>query len=126
MRMRKLGVGQSVTFCVSPEMQKRTRTLANVADPRPLTVSDILVCVIVETWDDAHRSLPLWATQGIRHQYQEIVWERAEETGELSVADVEEYLEDEAQGLEQRYRPVSKASGASNSQSLTSKLIKVS
>ncbi|KAL2192964.1 hypothetical protein P885DRAFT_64434 [Corynascus similis CBS 632.67] len=68
--------------------------------------------------------LPLWATQGIRHQYQEIVWERAEETGELSVADVEEYLEDEAQGLEQRYRPVSKASGASNSQSLTSKLIK--
>jgi hypothetical protein len=121
--MRKLGNGQSVTFCVSPEMQKRIRSLANLTDPRPLTVTDILVCAIAETWDDAHRSLPLWATQGIRHQHQEVVWDRVDKTGELSVDDAKEYLEDEAQTLEQRYRPISEANGASNSQSLTSKLI---
>ncbi|KAK4182801.1 hypothetical protein QBC35DRAFT_395228 [Podospora australis] len=122
MRMRKLGNGQSVTFCVSPEMQKRIRMLGRVEDSRSLAVTDILVYAIAETWDDAYRSLPLWATQGIRHQHQEIVWDRVDKTGELSVKDVQDYLEDEAQSLEQRYLPVSGASGASNPQSLTSKL----
>ncbi|KAK3293166.1 uncharacterized protein B0H64DRAFT_327170 [Chaetomium fimeti] len=107
MRMRKLGNGQSVTFCVSPEMQTRIRTLANLQDARALTVTDVLICAIAETWDDAHRSLPLWATQGIRHQHQEVVWEKADKhsAGTLSPADVASYLEDEAQSLEQRYRP---------------------
>jgi hypothetical protein len=59
---------------VSPEMQTRIRSLGNVQDPRPLTVTDTLVCAIAEAWDDAYRSLPLWATQGIRHQQQEVVW----------------------------------------------------
>ncbi|KAL2186630.1 hypothetical protein L209DRAFT_711026 [Thermothelomyces heterothallicus CBS 203.75] len=125
MRMRKLGAGQSVTFCVSPEMQKRVRSLAHLEDPRPLTVTDILVCAIVETWDDAYRSLPVWATQGLRHQHQELVWERAEDTGELSINDVVDYMEDEAQSLEQRYRPISDGSGT-NSQGLTAKLIEAS
>ncbi|KAH6623091.1 hypothetical protein F5144DRAFT_623147 [Chaetomium tenue] len=110
MRMRKLGQGQSVTFCVSPEMQKRIRTLAKLQDDtRALTVTDILICAIAETWDDAHRSLPLWVTQGIRHQHQEVVWEEADANngGSLSAADVARYLEDEAQSLEQRYRPTS-------------------
>ncbi|KAJ4291237.1 hypothetical protein N0V88_006237 [Collariella sp. IMI 366227] len=124
MRMRKLGNGQSVTFCVSPEMQKRIRNLAKVNIARPLAVTDVLVCSIAETWDDAHRSLPLWATQGIRHQYQEIVWERADDAGNLSLEDVNEYLEDEAQSLEQRFRPDTGNSDANSCQSLTSKLNK--
>jgi hypothetical protein len=121
MRMRKLGNGQSVTFCVSPEMDKRIRRLGNLKEPRPLTVTDVLVCAIAETWESAHRSLPLWATQGIRHQQQEIVWDEAAKTGELYYRHVRDYLEDEAQSLEQRYRPLSEANGA-NSQSLMSKL----
>ncbi|KAK4238611.1 hypothetical protein C8A03DRAFT_33363 [Achaetomium macrosporum] len=121
MRMRKLGQGQSVTFCVSSEMQKRIRKLANIEGCRPLTVSDILVCAIAETWEDAHRSLPLWATQGIRHQYQEVVWEKVNKTGDLTVKDVQQYLEDEAQSLEQRYRPLAEESGA-NAQSVTARL----
>ncbi|EAQ83711.1 hypothetical protein CHGG_10115 [Chaetomium globosum CBS 148.51] len=110
MRMRKLGQGQSVTFCVSPEMQKRIRTLVKLEDDaHALTVTDILICAIAETWEDAHRSLPLWATQGIRHQHQEVVWEEADANngGSLSAADVARYLEAEAQSLEQRYRPIS-------------------
>ncbi|KAL2132090.1 hypothetical protein VTI74DRAFT_4243 [Chaetomium olivicolor] len=124
MRMRKLGNGQSVTFCVSPEMQKRIRSLAKVEDPRPLTVTDILVCSIAETWDDAHRSLPLWATQGIRHQYQEVVWNRADEAGRLSLDDVKDYLENEAQSLKQRFRPSSGSSGETSFQTFTEKLKK--
>jgi hypothetical protein len=121
MWMRKLGQGQSVTFCISDEMQKRIRKLANVEESRQLTVSDVLVSAIAETWDDAASSLPLWTTQGIRHQYQEIVWDRVDRTGELTVSDVEEYLEDEAQTLDQRYRPLADASGG-NSQSVTARL----
>ncbi|GAB1318054.1 ubiquitinyl hydrolase 1 [Madurella fahalii] len=122
MRMRKLGNGQSVTFCVSPEMQRRIRRSANLDATQPLTVSDILLCAITETWDDARRSVPLWATQGIRHQRQEVVWGRLGETGNLSVQDVRDYLENEAQTLEQRYRSRSGINGARDPESLTSKL----
>ncbi|KAK3305905.1 uncharacterized protein B0T15DRAFT_556437 [Chaetomium strumarium] len=121
MRMRKLGQGQSVTFCISSEMKKRIRKLANVEESRKLTVSDVLVSAIAESWEDAYRSLPLWATQGIRHQYQEIVWSRVDRTGELTVEDVEEYLENEAQTLKQRYDPLAEASGG-NSQSVSARL----
>ncbi|KAK4120622.1 hypothetical protein N657DRAFT_665989 [Parathielavia appendiculata] len=122
MRMRKLGSGQSVTFCVSPEMAKRLRSFTKLEESRPLTVSDVLVWAIVETWDDAHRSIPLWAAQGIRHQQQETVWERVAKDGELSAQHVQDYLENETQSLEQRYRPESEASSSINNQSLTSKL----
>ncbi|KAL2159331.1 hypothetical protein VTH06DRAFT_2334 [Thermothelomyces fergusii] len=121
MRMRKLGAGQSVTFCVSSEMRKRIHRLARLEESRPLTVTDILVCAIAETWDDAYRSVPLWAAQGLRHQHQELVWKRAEDTGELSATDVENYMEGEAQSLEQRYRPISD-DGGTRFQSLTCKL----
>ncbi|KXX79354.1 hypothetical protein MMYC01_204711 [Madurella mycetomatis] len=122
MRMRKLGNGQSVTFCVSPEMQRRIRCLGNLDVSRSLTVSDILLCAIVETWDDARRSIPLWATQGIRHQRQEVVWSRIDKTGKLSKQDVRDYLENEAQTLEQRYRPLSGTNEAEHPESLTSML----
>lgn len=121
MRMRKLGAGQSVTFCVSPEMQKRIRSLAHLEPSHPLTVTDILVCAIAETWEDTRRSLPLWAAQGLQHQHQELVWERAETSNKLSTVDIQDYMEDEAQSLEQRYRPIPRGA---NSQSLVSKLTK--
>lgn len=122
MRMRKLGNGQSVTFCVSPEMQRRIRCFGNLDVSRSLTVSDILLFAIAETWDDARRSVPLWATQGIRHQHQEVAWSRVDETGELRAQDVDSYLENEAQTLEQRYRPLLGTNGVEDPESLTSKL----
>ncbi|KAL2261316.1 hypothetical protein VTK26DRAFT_4409 [Humicola hyalothermophila] len=122
MRMRKLGSGQSVTFCVSPEMQKRIRSLENIDKSTPLTVTDVLMWSILETWDDTHRSLPLWATQGLRHQRQEAIWDRADKTGVFSADDVQEYLDDEAQSLEQRYRPLSTSSGRRYLQSISAQL----
>jgi len=109
MRMRKLGRGQSVSFLVSPEMQNRIRAIRNVArDERPLSVADVIAWAISETWDEAVRSVPLWAVQGMRHIRQEAIWERVEGEGAQGVfssADAQAYLEPEAICLESRYRP---------------------
>ncbi|GAB1314704.1 ubiquitinyl hydrolase 1 [Madurella fahalii] len=103
MRMRKLGRGQSITFLVSPEMGKRIRSFRNIADGRPLAVHDVLVWAISETWDEAVRSVPLWATQGVRHLGQEAIWQEADEPGGFTTAHVQRYLEPEAASVEQRY-----------------------
>ncbi|KAK3323063.1 hypothetical protein B0H66DRAFT_515810 [Apodospora peruviana] len=109
MRMRKLGQGQSVTFCASPEMQTRIRTIRKAADApdllQPLTVSDVLTWAIGETWDEAVRSVPLWAAQGMRHLGQEAIWDRQIKSGKFTKTDAQDYLEPEAMSLEQRYRP---------------------
>ncbi|KAK3312595.1 hypothetical protein B0H66DRAFT_607658 [Apodospora peruviana] len=79
MRMRKLGRGQS------------------------LPNTDFIAWVISETWDETVRSVPLWATQGIRHARQEAIWKRVEENGGVfSSSDAQEYLEPEAMCLEER------------------------
>ncbi|KAK0613589.1 hypothetical protein B0T14DRAFT_591458 [Immersiella caudata] len=105
MRMRKLGRGQSVTFVVSPEMQKRIRAVRSAASERPLNVADVIAWAISETWDEAVRSVPLWAAQGIRHIRQEAIWKQAKERGVFSPSDAQEYLEPEAVCLEERYQP---------------------
>ncbi|KAK3987321.1 hypothetical protein QBC44DRAFT_400356 [Cladorrhinum sp. PSN332] len=107
MRMRKLGQGQTVTFCVSSEMQKRIRDFCSVEINKPIAVSDILTFSVGQTWDETQRSVPLWAIQGIRHQHQEEIWARANETGKLTRKDVQDYLEPEAQSIKQRYPPAS-------------------
>ena len=116
MRMRKLGKGQSVVFCAFPEMQHKIRARLGTPTNKPITVSDVLGWSIYETWDETLRSIPLWATQGIRHQRQSIIWDRAEAKGTqggpvFSAEDVNDYLEDEAQTLEQRYRRNARGNG---------------
>jgi hypothetical protein len=74
----------------------RINALANVNPEQPLTVADVLLSSIVETWRRIRKNVPLWATQGIRHQYQEDIWKRFEEGAELSREDVESYMDDEA------------------------------
>lgn len=105
MRMRKLGHGQSVSFIVSPEMQKRIRGLRNITDGRPLAVPDVLAWAISEAWDETVRSVPLWATQGVRHLHQEAIWKETDTTGGFTRSSVKEYLESDAMSLEQRYSP---------------------
>ncbi|KAG7289873.1 hypothetical protein NEMBOFW57_006250 [Staphylotrichum longicolle] len=105
MRMRKLGQGQSVSFIVSPEMQKRIRGLRNITDGRPLAVPDVLAWAISEAWDETVRSVPLWATQGVRHLRQEAIWKETDTTGGFTRSSVKAYLEPDAMSLEQRYSP---------------------
>jgi hypothetical protein len=43
MRMRKLGKGQSVVFCISDEVQTKIRTVCEKRPEHPIEVSDVLV-----------------------------------------------------------------------------------
>ncbi|KAK0715939.1 hypothetical protein B0H67DRAFT_645624 [Lasiosphaeris hirsuta] len=115
MRMRKLGQGQSVSFVVSREMQRRIRAVRSVADEQPLTVADVIAWAISETWDEAVRSVPLWAAQGTRHIGQEAIWQRAESQRVFSSSHAREYLEPEAACLDKRYRPRRAATTAGGS-----------
>jgi hypothetical protein len=103
MRMRELGRGQSVVFCVPSDIQLKMRAHG----PSEFTVEDILEWTICETWRDASRSIPIWAMQGKRHQTHEALWTAFKEDGalDMSQSQASEFLEDEAQSIHARYRP---------------------
>ncbi|RMZ83548.1 hypothetical protein DV738_g1146, partial [Chaetothyriales sp. CBS 135597] len=63
--------------------------------------------LIQETWTDIRRSMPLWAVQGERFEYQCQLWAAARTGGEsqMSRSQAEKFLEDESFSLESRYRP---------------------
>ncbi len=105
MQMRKLGQGQSVTYIMSPEIQKRIRSIRNITDGRPLAVPDVLAWAISKTWDKAARAVPLWATQGVHHLRQGTIWKQVEQSAGFSPFTLKQYIEPEAMSLDQRYRP---------------------
>ncbi|KAK4574981.1 hypothetical protein LTR86_000831 [Recurvomyces mirabilis] len=106
MRMRKLGKGQSVVFCLSQEMQVKIaeRTSKSASE---LAVSDILLFSMSETHTDARRSIPLWAVQGERFIRQDKLWRDAcvDNQTSLTKSHAEKFLEQEAQTINDRYRP---------------------
>lgn len=108
MRMRKLGKGQTVIFCVSQEIQTKILEATRKTNTSTITVADILEWSMYETLDDLRRNLPLWAVQGERFVRQEKIWSAAnKQEGKLQLTkdDAEKLLETEAQSLEDRYRP---------------------
>jgi hypothetical protein len=107
MRMRRLGQGQSVVFCVPNEIQHKIMKRVAKSDNTNIEVSDVLIWAISETWSDIKRSMPLWATQGFRFVRQDKLWNDARASGRIfmSPEQARRFLEDEAQSLEQRYRP---------------------
>ncbi|RYO87685.1 hypothetical protein DL766_002059 [Monosporascus sp. MC13-8B] len=114
MRMRKLGRGQSVTFFIPQEIQERIRNCASLDTNAPLTVTDVLLWSISETWTDTEKSIPLWAMQGFRHQRQEVIWNNKIAHGSeltLESRDLQGYFEDEAMSLEERYHPSHQTTG---------------
>jgi hypothetical protein len=107
MRMRKLGKGQSLVFCITEEIRHKIIELTNKADASRLEVADVLSWAISETFGDLRRSLPIWATQGRRYIEQRKIWNEAEsENGWRSLmSKAPLLLEPEAQTLEHRYKP---------------------
>ncbi|KAI1385560.1 uncharacterized protein F4822DRAFT_432413 [Hypoxylon trugodes] len=107
MRMRMLGEGQSVVFCVPAEIQKKIQAHGGLPADHEITVLDILAWAIGETWHDIHRSMALWASQGRRHEQHMETWAKAQSNGTIEFSSnlAQEYLEEEARTLEYRYRP---------------------
>ena len=108
MRMRKLGKGQSVVFCVSEEMHSRINLATGRAPDHNIGVKDVLMWAISETHADLNRLVPLWASQGVRFERQKEVWDEAATSSgiRMSQEHADNLREEEAQSIEQRYRPV--------------------
>ncbi|KXJ86074.1 hypothetical protein Micbo1qcDRAFT_219949 [Microdochium bolleyi] len=108
MRMRELGKGQSVVFCVPIEILRKINRLMDHADEeRGIQPVDVLAWAISDTWQDARRLTALWAMQGERHEHHSQKWDQARGNGSFGFSEqlAREQLEDEAQPLESRYRP---------------------
>ncbi|KAM6508481.1 hypothetical protein FALCPG4_018328 [Fusarium falciforme] len=109
MRMRKLGKGQTVVFCIPREIEQKILLLLGQepSGSHSITVSDVLCWAITETCQNMRREVPLWLTQGIRFCHQRSLWDematRSDCDGRSECA--EQFKEDEAQPLDQRYHP---------------------
>ncbi|KAF2019066.1 hypothetical protein BU24DRAFT_439393 [Aaosphaeria arxii CBS 175.79] len=102
MRMRKLGKGQSVAYCVPEEIRIKILEKLDKAQESQISVSDVLCWTILETWTDLRRSMRLWAAQGQRFYHQQSILDVETITKEV----VEKLLEKEAASLEYRYKPL--------------------
>src|SRR5690349_2695141 len=116
MRMRKLGKGQSVVFCVPEEIQSKIYEVTHNVEDVGINVSDVLLWSISETFSDIRRSIPLWAMQGARFDRQREFWTKAtSSTGiQLSTDQAKQFLENEAQTLEYRYKPIPATANTDN------------
>lgn len=105
MRMRKLGRGQSVVFCVPKEIE--FKILALKKDNSEISVRDVLSWAVSETWTQTQRQVPLWAVQGRRFERQLETWPSKGEHlyTQMTTAQAKAYLEPESQTLQARYRP---------------------
>ncbi|EKD21257.1 hypothetical protein MBM_00370 [Drepanopeziza brunnea f. sp. 'multigermtubi' MB_m1] len=99
MRLRKLGKGQSVCFAPSLEIRLKILHCNGKSVGDDIDVADVLAWCITNTWQSTKRSVPLWATQGIRHYRRRAACDT--ESGLPSIP--RSILEPEAQSLEQRY-----------------------
>ncbi|RDW69108.1 uncharacterized protein DSM5745_08868 [Aspergillus mulundensis] len=104
MRMRDLGKGQSVVFCMPAEIKTKILSLIGKPDNYTIEVSDVLRWAVSETWVEMQRNIPLWAVQGERFERQCILWRKAR-GGAIPENHAKLFLEPESQSLEQRYRP---------------------
>ncbi|CAI6256851.1 unnamed protein product [Periconia digitata] len=103
MRMRKLGKGQSIVICVTEEIQSKILESVSGKSASSINVSDILDWVMSETDADLGRSMPLWATQGRRFQWQSNLWDKAGST--LDQEKALRFQEEESSTIEDRYGP---------------------
>ncbi|RDW87962.1 hypothetical protein BP5796_03656 [Coleophoma crateriformis] len=107
MRMRKLGKGQSLVFCIPDEIRNKILQLKEIVDRSLIEVSDVLSWCISETFVDHRRSMPLWAMQGHRFISQRKVWEAAHRNDCIVLSNemAKQFLEEESHSLNHRYRP---------------------
>lgn len=105
--MRKLGKGQSLVFYVPEEIKTKILALKGTTNNSTIDVLDVLSWSIFETFAEYRRNMPLWAQQGRRFTNQKRIWEAAQDTNAIVLSDklAKQFLEDEAQSLEKRYRP---------------------
>lgn len=107
--MRKLGKGQSVVFMISQELRTKICARTKQNFDKPITVTNVLCWSIGETWLDLSRSMPLWAVQGHRYETRKHLLQGVD----TSLSQAQQFLEDEAQSIRDRYAPTAQGTGHS-------------
>lgn len=107
--MRKLGKGQTVVFCIPPEIRVKILQKVHKDEDDSIELADVLHWAITETWADIQRSIPLWAVQGRRFGHQKHLWDQSQ-NGNLSAASMSpqqaiKFQEEEARMIEDLYKP---------------------
>ncbi|KAF5620121.1 hypothetical protein F52700_11441 [Fusarium sp. NRRL 52700] len=121
MRMRKLGKGQTVEFCIPWEIEHKIVQLKGEGT-EVISVSDVLCWAITETCADLKRAMPLWLTQGVRFSKQQVIWSCLSDND----TNPDEFLEEEGQSLRERYLPQKGLAGLSSlTQGLNDAIAKV-
>ncbi|CAK7212634.1 hypothetical protein SCUCBS95973_001530 [Sporothrix curviconia] len=108
MRMRKLGQGQSVVFCVPSEIHDKIRAVRGTASTSDaIAVADVLAWAIHETQQELHKYMPLWAMHGRRFAWQDALWSGCATGTSYNMTQplAVDFKEVEARSLEQRYLP---------------------
>lgn len=109
MRMRKLGRGQSVEFCIPREIEEKISRLTGRVQTTPcsITVSDVLCWAINETCQSLRREVLLWLNQGVRFDHQRHLWDElnASDDRPSRLASAQRFKEEEALSLDRRYSP---------------------
>ena len=107
MRMRRLGNGQSVVFCVPKDIETKILEQTSIEVGSTVKVADVLGWAVSETCADLKRSIPLWAAQGLRFENQKLFWTAAQSDNgfDMSRSQAEKFLEGEAQTLAHHYCP---------------------
>jgi len=99
--MRKLGHGQSVALILPEEVATKICDLTSNDGDEEISVKDVLLWCIAESWINLKRSMPSWGIQGHRYETTKHLLNGKDTT----VEQAKKFLEPEAQSLEARYRP---------------------
>lgn len=106
MRMRKLGKGQSVVFCVPPEIEAKIRDMMPAGCSNPIAVHHILRWAIRNTGEELTRGKRLWEAQRRRHEEHQRLWHEHSKSGQsLQPALAKQFVEPECRTLREVYRP---------------------
>jgi len=92
-------------FCGPMEVERKILHCSGKNGCDVIEISDVLEWTILETCINTKRSLPLWATQGMRYQRRHVAWsESSDNEGEDAALEIaRSLLEAEAQTLQDRY-----------------------
>lgn len=92
-------------FCGPMEVENKILRCSGKPECANIEVADVLQWSIAQTCIHTKRSVPLWATQGIRHQRRNIAWSEYSSNGckESALNIAKSLLEPEAQTLQDQY-----------------------
>lgn len=113
--MRKLGKGQSVVFCVPPEIEAKINDMMPVDSPDSIGVHHILRWAIHNTGEELKRGKCLRDMQRNRHERHQRIWKEQNESKKpLQPLLAKKFLKPECRTLRKMYRPVATEEGGAS------------